>query len=984
MAVKGKAEKKSKKFKKKRTSTRPEIGASGVTNFFGTIDTDEYVTDLTGSRLYTTVDKMRWSDASVQAALLMCELPIRSAEWDIEPASEEGQDVEIAEFVKDNLFNGLVVPWEDTLRQILLMHPYGVMIFEVVYKLTEDGRIGWRKWAPRLPKTIEKWHTDKNGELEKVEQRAYKDDNYIVIEIPAEKLMVFVHRREGDNYLGTSILRQAYKHWFFRDKYYKIDAVAQERLGIGVPLITLPDGYTDDDYDEAKEMGENFRGHEKAYVVKKTGFGVELLDLKNSSTRDPMPMLEHHTREILKSVLAQFVDLGSKSVGSYALAKEQTETFLAALDASAKIVEDVINKEIQKLVDYNWTVDKYPKLTHSDLGTRDFKELAEAIQTLSFAQAITPDPELEDYLRKVMKLPEKSEEGEGEDLQRAAKPDREPEEPEEEEETFSERLPRPLTKAEQRVKFDEIRDFMDAAEREVVNKMISILTREKNGLMPLFESAIRRKDFADLQKISWKLKSVYAALFKEQIKKLFEFGKLRASYEIKRPAPVTPSELNQVMTERAFYLASRHEKQMLEELKGIAAVGMMDDGISDVDTVEKVKEGFAKFNNKNVPATASLLTAGEINNGRKLTFDSFKNDIYGYQWSAILDTHTCNYCRSADGRIIGVEDKAFSEYKPGEVHFNCRCIWVAIMKEEETPPPFTGMPATLRPQSQMPTWEFKDLEYPLPDSGKRRMPYGVGVFDEFGNLPKDTIWRTIGGKRVPISPKTGKPVERGNGKQEKLSRKEEEWKKVDEELKKKEKELQTRLKRQKAIFDRGITQETDPRKEFGDETQSKYAEMQDKLGYFQMPHESSKKQFITYMKKNPDVREYGFFDLYTNEKTSFTFDEWLNTETTVYRGQKGTYGSKYFKSFTTSKKVAEYFAKEYGGKVISTNIKPIEAIGARGWEGEILVRTSGDKPIPAGFAEDKRIDEFAKYLHNRKKKSKEPDKGKEKNAREKP
>ena len=56
---------KTKKFASKGKSSRPEIGASGTTNFQGIIDTDEYKTLLTGSTLYTTVDKMRWSDASV-------------------------------------------------------------------------------------------------------------------------------------------------------------------------------------------------------------------------------------------------------------------------------------------------------------------------------------------------------------------------------------------------------------------------------------------------------------------------------------------------------------------------------------------------------------------------------------------------------------------------------------------------------------------------------------------------------------------------------------------------------------------------------------------------------------------------------------------------------------------------------------------------------------------------------------------------------
>lgn len=732
--------------KSKKFAERREVGASGTTNFQGVIDTDEYVTDLTGTILYTTIDKMRWSDASVQAALLLCELPIRSAEWDIEPASEDALDVEIADFVKENMFEGLTVSWEDTLRQILLMHAYGCMPFEIVYKITEDNKIGWRKWAPRMPKTIEKWNVDKNGELESVMQRVYKDNNYLEITIPIQKLMVFTHRREGDNYLGTSILRQAYKHWFFRDKYYKIDAVAQERLGIGIPVVTLPDGYTDDDYTKAETMAKNLRGHERAYVVKKAGWEVEMMDLKASTLKNPTEMLEHHTREILKSVLAQFADLGSKSVGSYALSEDQSTLFLQSLDASAKSIEEVINDEIKRLVDYNWTVEEYPKLTHADLGIRDFKALAEAIQSLTFANIMTPDPGLEDYMRKVMKLPERPKEtvpsseikqeqsqvsleaqkkttqqiGKTPLVQKPALPVKK----------GHEQYPRELTQAEKRVRFDEIRDYMDLAERNLTNRMSSVFNREKSALIPLFEEAIRRKDYAELHRLTFKMKTLYQQALQEEMKKMFEFGKLKASYEIKQPAPVTEAEITRRINERAFFLANRHEKLLMEELKGIAAVGMMNPEVTDEETLANVVTGFDKFTSKSLPATASLVVTDEINNGRAFTFDSFKDEIYGYQWSAILDAVTCNYCASVDGKVIGVEDKAFHEYKPGAVHFGCRCIWVAIMKEEASPPAFTGIPDNLRPQSMVATWDFKDLEYPLPGTGGRKMPYGIGVYKE--------------------------------------------------------------------------------------------------------------------------------------------------------------------------------------------------------------------------------------------------------------
>lgn len=94
------------------------------------------------------------------------------------------------------------------------------------------------------------------------------------------------------------------------------------------------------------------------------------------------------------------------------------------------------------------------------------------------------------------------------------------------------------------------------------------------------------------------------------------------------------------------------------------------------------------------------------------------DDVYGFQWSAILDEETCNYCRSMDGKVIPAADKKFHEYQPGRVHQDCRCIWVAIMREETHPPAITGIPKQLKPQTEVPPEEFKDLASPLTGSSK--------------------------------------------------------------------------------------------------------------------------------------------------------------------------------------------------------------------------------------------------------------------------
>ena len=55
--------------------------------------------------------------------------------------------------------------FDDFLRQSLLMLAYGFMLFEKVYEERPDGRIGWVKFAPRLPRTVVRWVLDDSNRL---------------------------------------------------------------------------------------------------------------------------------------------------------------------------------------------------------------------------------------------------------------------------------------------------------------------------------------------------------------------------------------------------------------------------------------------------------------------------------------------------------------------------------------------------------------------------------------------------------------------------------------------------------------------------------------------------------------------------------------------------------------------------------------------------------------------------------------------------
>jgi len=390
-----------------------EMGESGTTMYNGFISGEEYNSDLTGTTKFTIYDKMRKGDASVATALKVVKLPLRSANWYVEPASEEKEDVEIAKFIEHNLKKEMSITWDDFLRQALLMLDYGVFIFEKVFTYVEyEGKqyIGWKKFAPRHPRTVLKWAIKENNDGIVQQKIGGGEAN-----IPMEKLLVFVNDKEGDNWEGISLLRTAYKHWFFKDIFEQIDAMAFERQGLGVPYCKVPKGANAKDKGNAKTLVKNLRANEKAHVVYPDGWEVGFLDMNSKSTRDPEKSIMHHQRSIVLNVLAQFLMLGSSDgSGSRALSEDHSALFFDSLQAVAKQILDVINKyAIKQLVDINFPeLKRYPLLKVDDIGSIDKKAFSDMMETLVGEELIKSDDELENYIRKELDLPDVQEKDE--------------------------------------------------------------------------------------------------------------------------------------------------------------------------------------------------------------------------------------------------------------------------------------------------------------------------------------------------------------------------------------------------------------------------------------------------------------------------------------------------------------------------------------------------------------------------------------------
>lgn len=385
-----------------------EAGGTGTMIFSGFLTNVDYNPDWTGLNRIRLIDEMRSSDATIQLGLSAVKYPILSANWYIKPGADEkdaGENGKKTMFTKQELFQNPNFSFLHILRQALLYCEYGQMLFEKVWRKRVDGQIGWKKFAPRMPNTIFRYSMS-DGITPGITQIL---PNAGSVDIPMWKLMVMVLDMEGANYEGRSLLRSAYQHWFYKKVYYKIDAIAAERQGMGVPIVYYPSQASPADKAAAQVFVQNLRVNEQSYGGLPEGFRVEWLDTKGKGLKDVEKMVEHHDKRELMAFRAQFLSLGTTSAGSEHASNDQTEMFYLSLNYIARIFQEAINEAIRELIDLNFSDIKsndYPTLEFANLGNFNMMEYARSLLYLGQGGYITPDDDLERHIREALKLPE--------------------------------------------------------------------------------------------------------------------------------------------------------------------------------------------------------------------------------------------------------------------------------------------------------------------------------------------------------------------------------------------------------------------------------------------------------------------------------------------------------------------------------------------------------------------------------------------------
>lgn len=364
---------------------------------------NEHVPELRDKRGLRTYYDMSRNDGAVRAGLRVVKTPIQGAEWYIEPASESTIDNNIAKFIEGSLFEDLDTTWERFMEDCLRSIDYGYFPFEKVYDydyLTNKFKL--KRLSPLHPLDIQGWDYAPNGTLRGVVLEPLAgDDIYARVEIPYNKMLLIVFEMEGGDLRGTSILRSVFKHWYYKEILYKIDAIQKERHGIGVPVIKLPMGFSKNDRETAEELGRNLRANERAYITCPQSWEIYFAKLEGQPV-DIIPSIDHHDKKIYESILAAFM-------GKAEVTKESLDTFYKSTRYIAQgAIANVINKFlIKELVDINFVrKGGYPKLKVRRIGEwEDMRTMTFALRNLVGAKILTPDEPMEDWTRNLMSLP---------------------------------------------------------------------------------------------------------------------------------------------------------------------------------------------------------------------------------------------------------------------------------------------------------------------------------------------------------------------------------------------------------------------------------------------------------------------------------------------------------------------------------------------------------------------------------------------------
>lgn len=361
--------------------------------------------DLLSQKGFAIYDEMQ-RDSQVRSCLNTKKFAVLSKGWDVQPASDELVDMEIARFVKFCLedMRGSV---QDVLFKVLDALGKGFSICEIVYKIIESGpyagMIGLDSVKSKDPAGFG-FDVDEFLNVRSLTMTVPG----VKTDLPADKFIIYTYMPGYELPHGQSDLRAAYKHWWSKEIITKFWNMYLEKFGMPTAKGGYRRGMAKQQQDELLRVLDKIQ-QETAIIVPED-VTIELLEAQRGGEAGYLDAIEFHNKQIAKAILGQTLtsDEGSR-VGSLALGQVHLDVLSFYLEKLKRDLEETVMREqlIRRLVDFNFgpvgrTANGYPRFTLSEIEARDLEKLGSLIAKLIDGKVISPD---EPWIREHLGIP---------------------------------------------------------------------------------------------------------------------------------------------------------------------------------------------------------------------------------------------------------------------------------------------------------------------------------------------------------------------------------------------------------------------------------------------------------------------------------------------------------------------------------------------------------------------------------------------------
>jgi hypothetical protein len=436
-----------------------DLGSYGLRAYSGYVR-EEFLPQLAGREAQRVYREMLDNSSVVGAVMFSIMQAMRRVSWRVEPANDTPAAEQAAEFVT-SLMEDMSHTWEDFIVEALTMLGYGFAVHEIVYKRRlgrkpmsrpgpkaprdpgsskyDDGKVGWRRLPIRAQDTVIKWFFDVNGQVQGYTQQPYTGT---MIDLPIEKTLLFRAGVHKNNPEGRSILRNAYRPYYFIKRLEELEAISIERMN-GFPVISAPSQMIEQAlavdgtgkatnpqaaaaYAEYKRIATNIRTDEQMGLVlpsdvwqsqdgKPTSarmFELEFLTPQHGAGKsaDSNAIIGRYKIDIMMTVLADFIQMGHEVRGTNNLAVTKVDMFYQAIEGWLNAQAAVLNRyALPRLWRLNGDDFELMPQFKPDMAQRlDLDSLGTYIANLSGAGAFVADDEAREFLREAGGLPEES------------------------------------------------------------------------------------------------------------------------------------------------------------------------------------------------------------------------------------------------------------------------------------------------------------------------------------------------------------------------------------------------------------------------------------------------------------------------------------------------------------------------------------------------------------------------------------------------